>query len=124
MLIYQGRNFEGIRLYDKDMEYILHHTWDETSTGIWTEPQIIPEGYTIIGVKANTRYENFLSDVVFILGPEALTNSNIEAKHITELNKPEEDNLTVSKPEEMEIPGPPDAAYVNSKQDDASHGNS
>ena len=33
VLAYQGRNFEGLRLYDENMEYILDLTWDVDYAG-------------------------------------------------------------------------------------------
>ena len=45
MILHKGRNIEGLRLYDRDMELIVDQLLDEDKIdGEWTKPQIIPEG--------------------------------------------------------------------------------
>ena len=46
MKMVKQRNFEGIRLYDEDMNIIVERVWDWTTdyNGTWDTPQIIPKG--------------------------------------------------------------------------------
>ena len=69
MLLYYGRNIEGLRFYDNEMNFIIDITWDHSSAGSWTDPQFIPEDMQIIGVKAVTHYENWIRGIDFVLGP-------------------------------------------------------
>ena len=46
MKMVKRRNFEGIRLYDEDLNIIVERVWDWTDDykGIWDTPQVIPKG--------------------------------------------------------------------------------
>ena len=63
-----GRYYTGIRLYNDDMDFILDETWNDINSDPWTDPQLIPVGKQIIGLKANTS-SNKVRNLSFVLGP-------------------------------------------------------
>ena len=44
MLLVQKNYFEGIALYDKDMNPTVYRIWSDSTFGVWSELQEIPEG--------------------------------------------------------------------------------
>ena len=69
MQISGSDNFQGIRLYDEEMELIVDEDWRYWGTGSWSELVEIPADRQIIGFNANT--EDFQRIMAFqlILGP-------------------------------------------------------
>ena len=69
MLIANGY-YEGLRLYDAEGNYISETIWSSTPLASkWTDPQEVPVGYQIIGVKVNTFIETEITGLAFVLGP-------------------------------------------------------
>ena len=59
MRIDSGVKFDGIRLYDEAMNYIVDVTWNSwpSPTSKWSDLYAIPEGQQIIGVSCNATEE-------------------------------------------------------------------
>ena len=73
MLIANG-HYEGLRLYDAERNYISETVWSSTPlSSKWTDPQEVPIGYQIIGVKVNTFEETEIKGLAFVLGPTHLS---------------------------------------------------
>ena len=61
-----GIFYAGIRLLDDKMDYVVDVMWQSAGDN-WTEPQEIPAGQKIIGVKVNTFWELWITGLSFIL---------------------------------------------------------
>ena len=69
MLVNVGVYYEGLRLYDKNMETMVDLTWNNNELSEWTEPIKIPDGKYIIGMKANINNNDYMTSIAFILSP-------------------------------------------------------
>ena len=78
MLVVWDDHFEGIRLYDEDMDLIVDKIWHDSPFGIWSEVQEIPKGQHIIGVKVNTIENDLITDLTFILSPRPVEPNEAE----------------------------------------------
>ena len=79
MILHKGRNIEGLRLYDRDMELIVDQLWDDVAIdGIWTKPQVIPDGKQIIGIQVCACFEQWIRGVDFILGPTNIMEDKVK----------------------------------------------
>ena len=77
MLIYNGVYYEGLRFYDETNDRpIVDVKWNEPPMGKWTEPQLIPDDKFIIGVKANTVNDNYITSLSFILCPQGAVHTD------------------------------------------------
>ena len=77
MLIYYGVYYEGLRFYDETNDRpIVDVKWNDSPMGKWTEPQAIPDDKFIIGVKANTVNDNYITSLSFILCPKATVHTD------------------------------------------------
>ena len=72
MQVSDGVRFESLRLYDSEMDTIVDFSWDDTyangAVGVWTEPQEIPQGQRIIGLKVDTFNTQRIRSLSFVLG--------------------------------------------------------
>ena len=69
-----GARFESLRLYDGEMDYIVDFSWDDAHAngagGVWTEPQEIPQGQKIMGLKVDIFHIKRIRSLSFILSPQ------------------------------------------------------
>ena len=76
--IFRGTELEGLKFYNTEeaTDPFFDQVWANPVRGAFTEPQIIPEGFSIVGIQANRFADNYIRAVSFIIAPEVIAFTN------------------------------------------------
>ena len=58
-------------MYDDNDRTIIDVSWNESPMGKWTKKQTIPDDKYIIGVKADTSEDSYITSLAFVLAPKS-----------------------------------------------------